>query len=74
MKIIISLILLISIPSFSYEVNLYDSPTYKNKVIIEIIDDCDKTHKLELNKTDLGTSKTLKWLKNLVDKKIINNC
>lgn len=58
--------LIISNPSLAYEVNIYDA-SEPNKSVIEVVDDCNYSHKLIISTNELNNSKVLNWVNFLLD-------
>ena len=63
MLIILTTILGFTFQSFAYQVNIYDHKKDKTKVLIEVIDDCEKVYEKEFKREDLKSGKAVIWLK-----------
>lgn len=73
-KIAILILLMSSISQAEYAVSIYDSPTYKDKSVVEIIDNCKKEHRLLISNKDLKDGKALEWLEKLYIEKKLDSC
>jgi len=70
--IFILFMILMSRKSFAYDVNIKDLGN--DKVAIEVVDNCNKSFRLTVTQEELGTSKTLEWLQNLINSEKIDKC
>lgn len=61
------LMLLISCVGYSYNIDIYDSPSEKNKSVVIVIDDLDKEHKLIIENDKLDTHYVEKWIDQLIE-------
>lgn len=61
MKILTIIILMYSSISNAYEVNSYAS-SESGMTVIEIVDDCNFSHKLLISEEKVGTFKVMDWL------------
>lgn len=57
-----------------YAISIYSSPSYKDKSVVEIVDNCNKSHRLLISNDDLKDGKALKWLENLYFEKKLDKC
>ena len=73
MKLLTILILCYSSISNAFEVNSYAS-SERGMTIIEIIDDCDFSHKLLISEDSLGSHKVSDWLDLLMISGEYNKC
>lgn len=71
--ILIIFILLTHSITFAYEVNIYDAP-HRNKIVIELIDDCNFSHKLVTSIENASTYKSTDWLELLIISGEWNKC
>lgn len=61
------LMLLISCAGYPYNIDIYDSPSEKNKSVVIVIDDLDKEHKLIIENDKLDTNCVEKWIDQLIE-------
>jgi hypothetical protein len=59
-------LLFLSLQANAYEVNIYDSSDPK-KAVVEVVDDCNYSHKLVVDKNKLNNNKVLHWIDILFD-------
>jgi hypothetical protein len=73
MKLLISFILFYSSITFAYDVNIYHTsrPGY---VLIELVDDCQMSHKLLIQEKNLYTNTKDDWVALLFESKEWNKC
>lgn len=67
MEKLLVFLLFMTFNTHAYEVNIYDSSDPK-KAVIEVIDDCNYSHKLIVDKNKLSDNKVLQWVDTLFDR------